>query len=88
MSATLTVSIDVARAGLGSHVPPKFLEIIVICALRGGTTNKIVLFAYNQTFWPPPNLWTPTNFWAGYASDCRAGCQTYERIALLLVFVV
>jgi len=56
--------------------------------LRGGTTNKIVLFAYNQTFWPPPNLWTPTNFWAGYASDCRAGCQTYERIALLLVFVV
>ena len=44
------------RAGLGGHVLPKFLEHIVIYALRGGTTNEIVLFAINQTFWPPKFL--------------------------------
>jgi len=45
MSAPLPASIGVAKGGLGGHVPHKFLEHIVIGALRGGITNKIVLFA-------------------------------------------
>jgi len=34
-----------SQGGLGGHVPPKFLELIVICALRDSIPNKIVVLA-------------------------------------------
>ena len=42
-----------SQGGTKGPCPPKFLENIVICALRGVFLNKIMLFAWNQTFWPP-----------------------------------
>jgi len=45
-------AIGVARRGLGC-LAPKFLESIVICALRGGIANKIVLSPKIKHFAPP-----------------------------------
>jgi len=55
--------------------------------LRGGIPNKIVLFAYNQIFWPLPN------FWAGCAivSTSLINCKLTDFSALslkLLLFIL
>ena len=76
MSAPLPAGIGVAEGPRGP-CPPKVLEHIVICALRGGITNKMVLFALNQTFWTPPNF-CPPNFWAGYATVCRGKLPNFR----------
>ena len=41
MSAPLPAGIDVARGTQGAMFPHKFLEHIVICALRGGIQCRI-----------------------------------------------
>ena len=61
---------------------------MVICALVGGITNKIGLFASNQTFCPPPNFLAPQTFGQVMLLPAGASCQTCERIVLLLVFIV
>jgi len=45
MSAPLFAGIGVDRGAYGAMSSHKFLEHIVICALRDGITNNIVLFA-------------------------------------------
>jgi len=43
---------------------PRFLERMIICALRGDIPNKLgLLFAKNQTFCLPPK-----SYWTGYAT--------------------
>jgi len=68
--------------------PPKFLKHIVICALRGGITNKIVLFAENQTFCPPPNFLYPALFGLATLLPAGASCQTCKRIVFVFIFIV
>ena len=46
-----------SQVGHRGHVNQECSEHIIICALWGGITKKIVLFASNQTFCPPPNFW-------------------------------
>jgi len=45
--------------------------------LRGVFPNKIVLFAWNQTFWPP-------HFWAGYATALRVLQLIYIVVEIIL----
>jgi len=47
--------VGVARGGKGA-MPPKFVENIVILCFERVFLSKIVLFARNQTFWPPQNF--------------------------------
>ena len=58
MSAPLPAGIDGARGGLGGHVPPKFLEHIVICASRGGITNKNSVISLKH--FGPHQIFCPT----------------------------
>jgi len=71
MSVPLPAGIGVDEGPRG-HAPRKFLEHVVICALRGGITNKIMLFALNQTLWTPPNFWLPPKF-LGWLRYCLQG---------------
>jgi len=46
-------SIGVVKWAKGAMPPPKFLENIVISYFESLFPNKVVLFAKNQTFFPP-----------------------------------
>ena len=63
--------------------PPKFLEHIVICALRGGITNKISVVRQKSNILSPTKFFGSQSFWVGYATaysgklpNVRADCFT------------
>jgi len=63
-------SIRVAR-GPGGRAP----QIFRIYSI-GGMSGIIMLFTYDQTFWPAQFLLAPKYFWAGYvtaAQRCKLG---------------
>jgi len=62
MHTACVLCVGVARGAPKGPRPLTFLENIDILFFERVFLNKIVLFAYNQTFWLPPK------FWAGYAT--------------------
>ena len=56
-------AIGVAR-GAKRAIFPQFLEHTVILCFERRFSNKIGLFAWNQTFCPPPHFWTWLRHWA------------------------
>ena len=66
MLTTATGNCDVThKRSQGAPCPPKFLENIVILCFekRFSKQNRVIRLR--------SNILPPTNFWAGYATDCK-----------------
>jgi len=85
MQSTATVGVA-GRGQRGHATSPNFQKIQSFCALRGIFPRNIVLFAYNQTFWSPPNFLKPHNFWAGYDTDEEGIKINVNKCGLFLKF--